>query len=125
MRGALYATLCVVAIFASGAATVAVAQTSETPAPAAGAVRPAPIEGVVNVNAASAQELSLLPGVGPARARSIIEYREKNGPFKDVRDLLAVSGIGERALGRMRAFVVLEGETTARRVRPSRTPASP
>lgn len=73
------------------------------------------ISGVVNVNVADAGQLELLPGVGPAKARAILEYRKAKGPFKKVEDLLEVSGIGERALERIRPFVVLEGKTTAQR----------
>ena len=71
------------------------------------------LDGVVNVNQATAEQLRLLPGVGPAKARAILEYRKSNGAFKRVEDLLSVSGIGERALERIRPYVVLEGKTTA------------
>lgn len=50
--------------------------------------------GTVNINTASAQELILLPGIGPALAERIIEYRTVNGPFQQETDLLQVSGIG-------------------------------
>jgi len=72
------------------------------------------LEGVVNVNLATHEELQLLPGVGPARATAIIEHRKQNGPFKEIGDLTAVSGIGDKALARMRAHCVLSGKTTAR-----------
>ena len=71
------------------------------------------VSGVVNVNLADSEQLRLLPGVGPAKAQAILEYRKAKGPFKKVEDLLGVSGIGERALERMRPYVVLEGKTTA------------
>ena len=72
------------------------------------------LEGVVNVNLATAEELALLPGVGPARAEAIIAYRKQHGPFKRVADLVEVSGIGEKALTRIRPHCVLEGKTTAK-----------
>ena len=72
------------------------------------------LSGVVNVNTASAEELSLLPGVGPSRARAIIELRQQRGGFKRVEDLLEVKGIGEAALARLRPHLTLEGKTTAR-----------
>jgi competence protein ComEA len=80
--------------------------------PLALATASAALSGVVNVNTASAEELSLLPGVGPARARSIVELREKRGGFKRVEDLLEVKGIGEAGLAKLRPFVALEGKTT-------------
>ncbi len=72
------------------------------------------LEGVVNVNLATAEELALLPGVGPARAEAIIVYRKQHGPFKRVEDLTAVSGIGEKALARMKPHCTVSGKTTAR-----------
>ena len=73
----------------------------------------APLVGVVNVNTANAEQLALLPGVGPARASAIIAHRAKNGAFKKPEDLIAVSGIGERAFERLRPYVAVSGETTA------------
>ncbi len=69
--------------------------------------------GVVNINTADDQALELLPGIGPARARAIIEYRKAKGPFKRVDSLSEISGIGERALERIRPHCVLKGKTTA------------
>ncbi|HIZ37849.1 MAG TPA: helix-hairpin-helix domain-containing protein [Candidatus Ruania gallistercoris] len=57
---------------------------------------------VVDVNTAGAQELETLPGIGPARAADIIAYREQDGPFQSVEDLLGVPGIGPATLDRLR-----------------------
>ena len=51
--------------------------------------------GKININRATAAELETLPGIGPAKARSIVEHREKNGYFKDITEIMDVSGIGE------------------------------
>lgn len=77
------------------------------------AKKDAPMVGVVNINTASAEQLTLLPGVGPARASAIVAHRTKNGVFKKAEDLIAVSGIGERAFERLRPYVAVSGETTA------------
>jgi len=61
--------------------------------------------GVVNLNTASSAELESLPGVGPALAGRIITWREQNGPFRSVDELLAVSGIGEKTLSGFRELV--------------------
>ena len=69
-------------------------------------------KGVVNINTASAEQLQLLPRVGPALAKRIIEFRQANGPFKRVEELVAVRGIGEKSLEQLRPYVVTKGDTT-------------
>ncbi len=60
--------------------------------------------GPVNVNAADAATLAKeLDGIGPAKAQAIVEYRQKNGPFRAPEDLLKVEGIGERVLDQNRS----------------------
>ena len=56
----------------------------------------------VNVNTAGAEELQTLPGVGPATAKAIVAWREENGRFRSVEDLLDVSGIGKATLAKFR-----------------------
>ncbi len=63
--------------------------------------------GLVRVNTADLDELEQLPGVGPVLARNIAEYRDQNGPFDVVEDLLAVPGIGEVKLAAMRDAVLV------------------
>lgn len=61
----------------------------------------------LNVNTASEQELTALPGVGPGIARRIVEYRTANGPFATVDDLQNVSGIGPSKFDKMAPYVRL------------------
>ena len=66
----------------------------------------APVEdGRIAVNRATASDLEKLPGVGPVLAERIVAYRDANGPFQQVEDLLDVPGIGESKLASMRDVV--------------------
>lgn len=56
----------------------------------------------ININTATAAELESLPRIGPEVARRIIEYREKNGPFKRPADLLNVRGIGDKVFEQLK-----------------------
>ncbi len=80
---------------------------------AAHAADDARMQGVVNINTATAAELELLPGVGPAKARAILEARRENGGFESVDELEEVKGIGPAALERLRPFARTSGKTTA------------
>lgn len=63
--------------------------------------------GLVDVNNASENELQRLKGVGPAIAKRIYEYRQKNGKFKSVEDLIKVRGIGPAKLEKMRSQILI------------------
>jgi competence protein ComEA len=75
--------------------------------PAARGAAPAAAGGLVSINSASAEELDTLPGIGPATAAKIIEYRQRHGGFKTVDELAAVKGIGPKKLERLRPRVTL------------------
>jgi competence protein ComEA len=62
---------------------------------------------LINVNVATAEELETLPGIGEVLAATIIEYREENGPFTSVDQLIEVSGIGEVTLEEIRELVTI------------------
>ncbi|GAA4765493.1 ComEA family DNA-binding protein [Microbacterium gilvum] len=63
--------------------------------------------GLVNLNTADAAALEELPRIGPAIAERIIAWRDENGPFTAVDDLLAVSGIGDAMLDTLRPLVTV------------------
>ena len=65
----------------------------------------APASGPLDLNAATAEQLDTLPGIGPATARSILTYRQRHGRFRSVTELLEVPGIGPTKLEALRPHV--------------------
>lgn len=59
----------------------------------------------VNLNKADETQLQTLPGIGPSKAKAIIEYREKSGPFKTIEDLKNISGIGDKTFEKLKDLV--------------------
>lgn len=64
-------------------------------------------QGKINLNKADENELQNLPGIGPAKAAAIIEYRNTSGPFKAVDDLKNISGIGDKTFEKLKDLVVV------------------
>jgi competence protein ComEA len=87
------------------AAVPAQALATQTKSATATASKAAPAA-LVNINTASAAELDALPGIGAKVAARIVEYRQKNGPFKKVEELMNVRGVGEKN------FLKLKGQIT-------------
>lgn len=59
-------------------------------------------EGQININTADEKTLDELPGVGPAMAKRIVEYRETEGAFQSIEDIKKIKGIGEAKFNRMK-----------------------
>ncbi len=69
----------------------------------------------VNLNTATQAQLESLPGIGPSAAQRILEYRQKNGTFKKVEDLMNVKGIGEKSFLKLKPLITVgpdKGERT-------------
>ncbi len=79
--------------------------------------------GQVNVNQAGIEQLVLLPRVGPSIAKRIVEFREENGPFKAVEDVMLVRGIGEKTFDLLKPYLRLSGETTLKEKARAQRPA--
>lgn len=65
------------------------------------------VGGKVNINKADASQLETLPGIGPAKAKAIIDYREQQGGFKQEEDLKNVSGIGEKTFEKLQDSITV------------------
>jgi len=91
------------AIAAIALSAPALSAQSKSPAAKPAATAAAP----VNLNTATAEQLATIPGVGPKMAERIIEYRQKNGGFKKVEDLMNVSGVGEKSFLKMKPLITV------------------
>ncbi len=68
----------------------------------------------VNVNTATQEQLESLNGIGPAKAKAIIDYRLKNGSFKTLEEIDNVPGVGAGIMGKIKNDVTLTGATTVK-----------
>ena len=75
-------------------------------------VDPSRNSGPINVNLAGKEELTRLPGIGPAKAEAILTYREEHGQFEKIEDLDQVPGIGPATLEQMKDMILLEDPAT-------------
>lgn len=74
--------------------------------------RPGAVVGVLNLNTANQSELESLPGIGPAKARRILDWRARHGAFHRIRDLRRVRGFGRKTVLHLARYLRLEGPTT-------------
>jgi competence protein ComEA len=87
-------TLAAAALIAFVASVSPVA--AQTAAPKAPAASAKASSAIVNLNTATAADLQTLPGIGAKTAERILDYRQKNGPFKKIEELMNIRGVGEK-----------------------------
>lgn len=88
---------------------VATRSTAEPPAARAGKKE---VAGKLNLNTATADQLMLLPGVGPSKAERVVAWRGKHGPFKRTADLRKVKGFGYKTLKKLEPYLDVKGDST-------------
>ena len=103
MTAALMALTCVMATSAASAQ-----EGASTPKASASAAAP------LNLNSATSAQLEALPGIGAKMAERIVEYRQKNGSFKKVEDLMNVQGVGEKSFLKLKPLITVAGAKTER-----------
>jgi competence protein ComEA len=86
-----------------GVATSAAQEARQTGTSSSPATASAPI----NLNTASVAQLETLPGIGKSTAERILEYRQKNGSFKKVEDLMNVRGVGEKSFLKLKPLITV------------------
>ena len=84
--------------------TFAVPVLAQRPAPDAGSQA---TTSPLNLNAATATQLESLPGIGARTAERIIEYRQKNGGFKKIEELMNVRGVGEKSFLKLKPLITV------------------
>jgi competence protein ComEA len=101
VKGILTVLLAVL-LFSPGIVSAAEGKAAQQP-PAAAAAKVLPQK--LDLNRVSREDLLAVPGIGPRMAQAIVDLRTKNGPFKRVEDLLAVTGIKEKKLASIAAYL--------------------
>lgn len=90
-----------------GLAAVGVGAQESPRAAAKGSAAAASAGAPINLNTATVAQLETLPGIGKSTAERILEYRQKNGGFKRIEDLMNVRGIGEKSFLKMKALITV------------------
>jgi competence protein ComEA len=99
----LIVTLCVSLVLAAWGQALAAPAAQAPPSAVSVAAQPRQFD----LNLATAEELMTISGIGPVLANAIIAYRQKNGVFRKVDDLLGVAGVGPKNLERFRPYLAV------------------
>jgi competence protein ComEA len=112
MRRILFAIVILLAALAAAPSGVSAAQAPKagTATKAGTAKAKATAANPVNLNSATVTQLQTLPGIGASAAQRIVEYRQKNGTFKKIEELMNVKGIGEKSFLKLKPLVTVSGD---------------
>jgi len=100
-RSQIVTALMLVLVLACASAAPAAAAPSAVPKAAASETRP------IDINTADSAALESVPGIGKSLSQRILTFREKNGPFQSVDDLLKVQGVGEKSIQKLRPYLTV------------------
>ena len=116
MRRFVFAIVILLAALVAPASTIYAAQAVKAaPAAKAGSAAKggsaakarATADSPVNLNSASVAQLQTLPGIGASTAQRIVEFRQKNGSFKKIEELMNVKGIGEKSFLKLKPLITI------------------
>jgi competence protein ComEA len=62
----------------------------------------------INLNSATLEEFETLPGIGPAKAATFVQYRDENGPFNKIEDIKNISGIGDKTFEKLKDYIFVQ-----------------
>ena len=79
----------------------------------------------VDINTATPQQLEALKGIGPEKAKAIVDYRQKNGPFKTTEDLMKVPGIKQGTYSKIKTEVNVGGKAAPATAAPAAGKSAP
>lgn len=97
-----------VTIYTTKTPTATVSESTATPeSPPESTQGAAYVDGLLDINLASIEDLTTLPGIGPVLAQRIVDYREQNGRFSSVEELRNISGIGEKRLSAILEYITV------------------
>ncbi len=100
-RSQIVTALMLVLVLVCASAAPAAAAPSAAPKAAASEARP------IDLNTADSAALETVPGIGKSLSQRILTFREKNGPFQSVDDLLKVQGVGEKSIQKLRPYLTV------------------